>query len=249
MDGSFLDKERQLTRPGRYSRKDPNAKILGDLVLHLFPQLLVLSQRVLASAPTDAASLQQQGSLLHLILKSYKNSIASSLTPAQQAPDSLIPWGTLFLAITTRALPLELLSDDAEDREKHPWSKAKKWAVHSLNRLFMRYGSPSQLASNMKGPYGAFADRFVHQFAPEILRTYLGLVERNVGGEWVPSKVKHHILVFFEEWCACLSVSSVCFRARADITSETASSRCRPGSSSSRTCSRCSSSSCSRSSA
>ena len=159
----------------------------------------MLSQRILEPQATDAASLTQQGVLLHLILKSYKNSIASALTPQQQHPDSLIPWGTLFLSLATRPLPLALLPEDVDEREKHPWSKAKKWAVHSLNRLFTRYGSPSQLAKNHVVPYGPFAARFIDQFAPEILRTYLQLVERNVQGEWVPSKVRHHMLVFFDE--------------------------------------------------
>ncbi|KAK4703327.1 hypothetical protein P7C70_g2895, partial [Phenoliferia sp. Uapishka_3] len=190
---------------GRYSRKDPESRILGDLVVHLFPQLHKLAQNILASQPTTAAALNQQGTLLHLVLKSYKNSISTTLTPAQQDTSSLVPWGQLFLAITTHSLPIELLPADDEDREKHPWSKAKKWAVHSLNRLFMRYGSPSQLASNMKVPYGKFADLFVRMFAPGILETYLGMVTRSVGGEWVPSKVKHHMLVFFEECIKPLS--------------------------------------------
>jgi hypothetical protein len=49
--------------------------------------------------------------------------------------------------------------------------------------------------------YGAFAERFVHQFAPEIIKTYLGAVEKMVAhGEWWPRKGKYHILCFFEEW-------------------------------------------------
>ncbi|KAM0754334.1 ARM repeat-containing protein [Meredithblackwellia eburnea MCA 4105] len=189
----------EILRTFRYSRKDPGSHILGDLVTHLFPRLLVLAQQIVAPLPADAASLQRQGALLQLVLKAYKNGIATVLPASLQVADSLIPWGTLFLTITTRELSPDLLPSDVDDREKHSWSKCKKWAVHSLNRLFMRYGSPSQLASNMKALYGDFADRFVKQFAPEILRTYLRLVERIVAGEWVASKVKHHMIVFFEE--------------------------------------------------
>lgn len=31
------------------------------------------------------------------------------------------------------------MPEDIEDREAHPWWKAKKWAYSNLNRLFVRY--------------------------------------------------------------------------------------------------------------
>lgn len=187
-------------RSCRYNRPDEAATTLPSVITQLFPQLLSLAQRVLASTPTDAASLSKQGSFLHLIIKAYKNSMASSLSPQLQAAESIIPWGTLFLQIVQRPLPVELLPEDLDERERHPWCKARKWALYTLNRLFMRYGNPSQLPSNMKVPYGDFAARFIEQFAPEILRTYLGFIERVVGGEWNSKKTKHHVLIFLEEW-------------------------------------------------
>lgn len=57
------------------------------------------------------------------------------------------------------------------------------------------------MPKNMVKEYGAFAERFVGQFAPEIVKTYLGAVEKMVAhGEWWPRKGKYHILCFFEEW-------------------------------------------------
>lgn len=52
----------------------------------------------------------------------------------------------------------------------------------------------------MKASYGPFANVFVSQFTPEIMRSYLGLVERIVGGEWAASKTKNHMLSFFQDW-------------------------------------------------
>lgn len=184
----------------RYSRVEADAGTLTVLVEYLFPALLALGQRILEQNPTEVAALTQQGEFLHLILKAYKNSIQASLIPALQISESIIPWGTFFLTIVQRAVPLPLLPEDLEDREKHAWSKSKKWAMYTLNRLFTRYGNPSQLPVNMKEQYKNFSQTFVTQFAPEIMRNYLGLVERIVGGEWAASKVKHHMIAFFEEW-------------------------------------------------
>lgn len=211
----------------------------------LLPQLLTLSQRILEPQPTDATSLALQGSLAKLIVKSYKNSIAHSLTAPHQSNEMLVPWGTLLLQIVQRPLPVELLPEDLDERDKHPWSKAKKWACHSLNRLFERYGNPSSLPANMKQLYAPFAERFIVQFAPEIVKTYLSLVERIIGGEWQPRKVKHYLLAFFEDW-------SVPQNACRDDDSPsplptTASNRKRLGHSSRRTFSTLFSSSCSRS--
>lgn len=133
----------EILRWFRYNRPDESTNTLPSVIATLFPQLLSLAQRILASTPTDAASLAKQGSFLHLILKTYKNSMASSLSPQMQAAESIIPWGTLFLQVVQRPLPIALLPEDPDERERHPWCKARKWALYTLNRLFMRYGNPS----------------------------------------------------------------------------------------------------------
>lgn len=189
----------------RYAAKDENGTTLVQLATYLLPLLLPIGQKILASTPTDAASLTTQGTLLRLVLKAYKNSVLHTLTPAHQQPDSLIPWGTLLLGVVSHSIPIALLPEDVDDRERHPWAKSKKWACFALNRLFTRYGNPTQLPKNQVEQYGEFANRFIGQFAPEILKAYLGAVERMVAqGEWFPKKAKFYLLCFFEEWCVLL---------------------------------------------
>jgi hypothetical protein len=89
------------------------------------------------------------------------------------------------------------------------WVKAKKWSLYSINRLFSRYGNPTQLPSNMKAAYGTFADRFMSGFMNEIMSSYLRLIERSIQGEWTGGKCKHHLLSFFEEWFVCLLLSTL----------------------------------------
>jgi len=184
----------------RYSHKDPENSLCNTLVTHLFPILVQLAQNILQTSPTDAAGVTLQGTLLRLIVKAYKNSINHSLTPAHQAAESIVPWGQLLLTIVQRPVQAELLPEDVEEREKHAWSKTKKWSLYALNRLFQRYGNPSQLPSNMAKTYKNFADNFIVQFAPEIMKAYLGIAARTVEGEWQAKKCSYYILNFFDDW-------------------------------------------------
>ncbi|TKA51096.1 hypothetical protein B0A53_05882 [Rhodotorula sp. CCFEE 5036] len=195
----------------RYAARDETGEILVNLATHLLPLLLPLANQILSpsSAPSTPQALAHQGTLLRLILKSYKNSIIHTLTPAHQAHEAIVPWGTLLLQIVSHPLDPSLLPsplDDPDLLEKHPWSRTKKWACWSLNRLFTRYGCPTSLPKNLVNKYGPFAERFVAQFAPEIFKTYLAAVEKMVRGEWFSKKGKYHILCFFEE---CINPKSM----------------------------------------
>lgn len=67
--------------------------------------------------------------------------------------------------------------------------------------MTFRFGNPSQLPSSMKEEYGAFAQHFVTNFAPEILRTYLNQVQLYVTDQvWLSKKSQYQIFQFFTEW-------------------------------------------------
>lgn len=69
-----------------------------------------------------------------------------------------------------------------------------------LNRLFARYGSPSQLSSNMT-EYKAFAAHFESHFAPEIFKAYLKQVELFIGGQaWLSRRCVKLTIDFLDEW-------------------------------------------------
>ncbi|GAA6019455.1 hypothetical protein JCM10207_001394 [Rhodosporidiobolus poonsookiae] len=191
----------------RYAHKDENGTVLPPLVEHLLSAILPIGQKILASTPSDAASFTMQGVLLRLVLKSYKNSIIHTLTAQHQARESLVPWGTLLLSVVQHPLNAAFLPEDVDTREKHPWAKSKKWACWALNKLFTRYGNPTQMPKLLVKKYADFAASFVDQFAPEILKAYLATVEKMVAqGEFFPRKGKYHVLSFFEE---CINPKSM----------------------------------------
>ena len=160
--------------------------------------------------------------MLHLILKTYKSSIVFSLSPHQQTPESLMPWGRLFEQVIRLELPKEAVPEDLEERERCEWWKAKKWAYATLGKLFhrlvvlfilfadahltlSRYGNPSQLPSTMKKEYAVFSQHFITVYAPEIFNLYLNQIDRyNSGQTWLSKKSLYHVISFYTEWSVVL---------------------------------------------
>jgi hypothetical protein len=175
-------------------RDDSN--MLPPLCESALPVVLNIARAVLAS-PTSSST--DSGWLLYMVVKVYKTSINTELTPYHQAEQNIVPWGQTLLQIVQKDVEASQLPSDEEERETSSWWKAKKWAYFSLNKLFSRFGNPSQLASNMK-KYKPFAEKFVHSFAPEILKVYLGQVEARVNGKaWLSNRAVHLILTFLSE--------------------------------------------------
>jgi len=60
----------------------------------------------------------------------------------------------------------------------------------------------------MQEDYGAFAQHFVTNFAPEILHTYLNQVQLFVAGQvWLSKKCQYLVFTFFTEWSALVSIT------------------------------------------
>lgn len=128
---SYLDFDRYRT--------PKQEKLLPKMIKKTFPLLVALGQKV---APTNAPPPLpplEAAEFLHVIIKTYKCSIASTLSKHQQTRDSIMPWGTLFFQVINMQLPPGVqLPGDKDDWEKHAWWKAKKWSLATLNRLFER---------------------------------------------------------------------------------------------------------------
>lgn len=109
--------------------------VLPTIVAALFPTLVQIASGMIQQPPSAS---QEIPTMLHLILKTYRTSIVTVLSPHQQSPESLVPWGQLLFAVVNLNLPKEAVPEDLEEREKSPWWKAKKWAYAVLARLFHR---------------------------------------------------------------------------------------------------------------
>ncbi|KDQ62833.1 hypothetical protein JAAARDRAFT_30743 [Jaapia argillacea MUCL 33604] len=173
--------------------------VLPQIVEQIFPTLVTIATGLLSNPP-PGASQEAVPTMLHLILKTYKNSIVLHLSKHQQSPESIVPWGRVLFQVVNLQIPKEAVPEDEEERERCEWWKAKKWAYGILGRLFHRFGNPSQMPTTMKTDYEAFATHFVDSFAPEIFKIYLHQIELFVGGQsWLSQKCQYQIFSFLTE--------------------------------------------------
>lgn len=94
------------------------------------------------------------------------------------------------------------MSEDLDDRERHHWWKAKKWAYFNLNRLWIRHGNPSAVSTSSNDEVKAFAKDFTATVAPEILKHYLQEIEKWVAKTaWLSKPCLSYTLVFLDECC------------------------------------------------
>lgn len=187
----------ETVRAFRFSDTDTK---LEQVVSRTFPVLLQMTNSLMDAPPSNLPAV---GEMVYYTMKVYKTSLALTLTKHQQSNESIVPWGTLMLRIVQQPVNVD---GDEETKEKAPWWKAKKWAFYALNRLFARYGIPSQLSASMKS-CKPFAETFLHNFAPEILKAYLHTADAMVSQQqWVSRPVVRHLLTFFTE---CLKPKSM----------------------------------------
>ncbi|KZZ91946.1 importin-7 [Ascosphaera apis ARSEF 7405] len=159
-----------------------------------FPALLTIGTQLLDQESNEA------GEMLRTVVKCYKNAIFFELPPPLMTTQATIEWCTLFLRIIAKPPPAALMNEEPEERELNHWWKSKKWAYANLNRLFVRYGEPSNIAKNSSPDYTPFAKMFIATIVPEILKGYLQEIDKWVSqGQWLSKPALSHSIAFFEE--------------------------------------------------
>ena len=125
----------EILRNYRYKRDDRT--VPDRIAEQTLPTLVSLGSSLLASTPADQAP-ELVGRLLHLLLKAYRMTMYSELSAHHQSQESIVAWGTLLLQIVNRALPVDQLPADEEERERSEWWKAKKWAYFIVRAVPLR---------------------------------------------------------------------------------------------------------------
>lgn len=167
---------------------------LDKVVEAAFPNLLSIGNKLVNETSPEA------GEMLRICVKCYKHAIYYGLPLPLQSHQATVDWCTLFLTIISKKAPESAMLDEPEDRERNHWWKARKWSYANLNRIFVRYGNPSILSPSQETEYAEFAQNFIVNFAPEILKGYLSEIEKWVGGDhWLSKPSLSYTLIFLEE--------------------------------------------------
>ncbi|KAK6198432.1 hypothetical protein LQW54_010260 [Pestalotiopsis sp. IQ-011] len=175
--------------------QDPSKNEFEKIVEASFPRLLQVCNELVGQDSEEA------GEMLHIALKAYKHATWLELPAFLRQREVNIGWCTVFLHTISKAAPPAAMTDDLDDRERHHWWKAKKWAYFNLNRLWIRHGNPTAV-STQSDELKAFAKDFTNTVAPEIMKHYLQEVEKWVAKTaWLSKPCLSYTLVFLDECC------------------------------------------------
>ncbi|KAI1328186.1 importin-beta domain-containing protein [Xylariaceae sp. FL0255] len=170
-----------------------------------FPRLQQICNELVNQESDEAAEM------LHIALKAYKHATWLELSSYLRQHEVNIGWCTTFLHTVSKTIPASAMSEDIEERERHHWWKAKKWAYFNLNRLWVRHGNSQALTTTTKNDESTkFAKEFETTIAPEIMKHYLTEIEKWVSKTaWLSKPCLSYTLVFLDECCRPKSMWSL----------------------------------------
>ncbi|KAI0600738.1 importin-beta domain-containing protein [Biscogniauxia sp. FL1348] len=183
-------------RAYRFKGAQDDGRVEFDKIVEAsFPRLQQVCNELVNQESDEA------GEMLHIALKAYKHATWLELSSFLKQHEVNIGWCTIFLHTVSKSIPASAMADDIDDRERHHWWKAKKWAYFNLNRLWIRHGNP-QAVTTKNDDTTRFAKEFENTIAPEILKHYLQEIEKWVSKTaWLSKPCLSYTLVFLDECC------------------------------------------------
>jgi len=103
-------------------------------------------------------------------------------------------WVEVCNMILLRPVPDHVEQIDKDERAELSWWKVKKWSIRILNRIFDRYGTPS----NAGKEYTEFANFFLKGYATTILTSILKLLEQYRNGVYISPRVLQQAIIYIE---------------------------------------------------
>ncbi|KAI0169799.1 ARM repeat-containing protein [Hypoxylon sp. FL1284] len=191
-------------RAYRFKGAQDNSRAEFDKIIeHSFPRLQQVCNELVNQESDEA------GEMLHIALKAYKHATWLELSAYLRQHDVNIAWCTIFLQTVSKTIPATAMNDDIDERERHHWWKAKKWAYFNVNRLWIRHGNPATIQTKDNAAV-RYATDFETTIAPEILKHYLQEIEKWVSKTaWLSKPCLSYTLVFLDECCRPKSMWSL----------------------------------------
>jgi len=152
---------------------------LRDAMTLLLPQIYSVLVQLMPDDSSDSVAVQKQ------ILKIYFALTQYVLPLDLISKDMFAKWMEILRQITESDVPSHTLQVAEEDRPQLIWWKRKKWALHTLTRLFERYGSPGSVTKE----YKEFAEWYLETFSSGILAAMLKNLDQFRTGVYVSPRV------------------------------------------------------------
>lgn len=152
-----------------------------QLITNIFPYLLQIAKHFVSLPQQTEQSLLA----LKIILKSYLKACRFCLPKFFQQQEVLQSWFSIFLQLLDIPCPPQWCIPRAtpysdREAERNIFWNAKKWACHSINKIFSRYGSTEDSSDHGRLPH--FTKSFLKHFAVPCLECYIKMAKQSMAG-------------------------------------------------------------------
>ncbi|XP_061718508.1 importin-7 isoform X1 [Cydia pomonella] len=193
----------QLIKNYEYQLAEKRLPLIEAMNL-LLPMLYNLIVTLQPDQSAESVLIQKQ------ILKCFYGLIKGAEC-ARYYPEYILPldlitkevftkWMEVLRKVMEQPVPEHTLQVDEDERLELPWWKCKKWAVHTLYRLFERYGSPV----NTRKEYVQFAEWYLTTFTGGILDVLLRVLDQYRNKIYVSPRVLQQTISYIDQ---CVSHS------------------------------------------
>ncbi|VVC45335.1 Armadillo-type fold,Armadillo-like helical,Importin-beta, N-terminal domain [Cinara cedri] len=160
-----------LVKAFEYQKADKSP--IHGAVKVLLPNIYNVMITIVNVQTIEAIKLQK------IVVKSYFKLIQFSLSPDLMERTTFTKWMELLSVVLCNPIPVVSANDQAL------WWKAKKWALHSIYRIFERYGCPG----NSSQEYQLFAAFYVKTFSSGVIDIILRILDQYRNKIYVPPRV------------------------------------------------------------
>lgn len=159
----------QLVKNFEYKKAEDRGPLHEAMNL-LLPMIYQLIVRLLPDASEQSVLLQKQ------ILKIFFALTQYTLPLDLISKEVFSQWMDVVRQVADRPVPVETNDPNLDDEERSelPWWKCKKWALHILQRMFERYGSPGKVIKEYKD----FSEWYLQTFSGGILEVLLKILDQ-----------------------------------------------------------------------
>ncbi|CAH0401822.1 unnamed protein product [Chilo suppressalis] len=178
----------QLIKNYEYQLADKRVPLIEAMNL-LLPMMYNLIVNLQADHSAESVLIQKQ------ILKCFYSLIKYILPLDLITKEVFTKWMEVLRLVLERPVPDHTLQVDEDERMELPWWKCKKWAAHTLFRVFERFGSPV----NTRDEYVQFAEWYLTTFTRGILEVLLRILDQYRLKVYVSPRVLQLTLTYIDQ--------------------------------------------------
>ncbi|XP_025407718.1 importin-7 isoform X2 [Sipha flava] len=181
-----------LVKAFEYQKADKSP--IHGAVKVLLPGVYNVMAHIVSNSTADSVALQKT------IVKSYFKLIQFTLSPDLMEKTTFTKWMEILSIVLCNPVPEEVNHCEPSERDQLPWWKVKKWALHTMYRIFERFGSPGSVAQE----YVHFATFYVKTFSTGVIEIVLRILDQYRNKVYVPPRVMQMGLNYLNQ---CISIA------------------------------------------